>query len=104
MAAIIKVNPDTLKSTASEFASQGASLQQTTTAMIDLINGVTSAWAGEAAQSYINKFNQLQDDMDRMFRMVQEYSNDLQEIATAYQAGEQNSMEAAEALSTDVII
>lgn len=101
---VIKVNPETLNSTASEFGTQASSLQNLTGQMMNLVNGLTSAWQGEASTAYISKFQGLQDDMDKMFRMIQEHSTDLQEMATTYINAESQSAEVAQSLSSDVIV
>ncbi len=104
MEGIIKVNPETLNSTASEFGNQAGSLQNLTNQMMNLVTGLSSAWQGEAATSYIGKFQGLQDDMDKMFRMIQEHSTDLQEMAQAYITAETQNSEFAQSLSSDVIV
>ena len=101
---IIKVNPDLLNSTASEFGGQATALQNLTGQMMNIVSGLTSAWQGEASTDYIGKFQGLQDDMDKMFRMIQEHSTDLQEMATAYINAEQQNAEVAQSLSADVIV
>ena len=42
--------------------------------------------------------------MDKMFRMVQEHSTDLQEMAAIYIDAESTNAEAAQSLSADVIV
>lgn len=101
---IIKVNPETLNSTASEFGNQAGNLQNLTGQMMTLVTGFSSAWQGEASTAYISKFQGLQDDMDRMFRMIQEHSTDLQEMSTTYINAESQASEVAQALSSDVIV
>ena len=101
---IIKVNPDLLNSTASEFGGQATSLQNLTGQMMNIVTSLSSAWTGDASTAYINKFTGLQDDMDKMFRMIQEHSTDLQEMAAAYISAESNNAEVAQSLSADVIV
>lgn len=104
MDGIIKVTPETLQSTAAEFSSQGQQLNTLTTSMMELVQALNSIWTGEASAAFINRFTGLQQDMDKMFRMVQEHSQDLQDMATAYQQAETTSQEAAQALSANVIV
>jgi hypothetical protein len=42
--------------------------------------------------------------MDKMFKMIQEHSTDLQEMAAAYISAEQANAEVAQSLSSDVIV
>ncbi len=104
MASIIKVSPEQLLTTASEFSNEAASLSNLTNEMISLVSSSSSAWTGDAATTFVNKFNQLDDDMIKLGNMAKEYANDLTEIATIYQQAETANAEAAQALSADVII
>lgn len=104
MEGIINVAPEKLIEAAGEFGNQSTQLQGITTQMMDLITAAASIWTGDAAAAYITKFKGLQDDMDRMFRMVQEHSSDLQEMATAYNTAETNNAQTAEALNDNIII
>ena len=101
---IIKVNPEQLMSTAGEFGGQANSLQTLTCNMMNLVTSLTNAWQGEASTAYIGKFQGLQDDMDKMFKMIQEHSADLQEMAAAYIDAETKNAEVAQSLSADVIV
>lgn len=100
----IKVNPDLLNSTASEFGGQASNLQNLTSQMMNLVTGLSSVWQGEASSLYIGKFQGLQDDMEKMFRMVQEHSTDLQEMAATYVDAETKNAEWAQNLASDVIV
>ena len=102
--AIINVNSSVLSNTAGEFGTQGTAFQNTMTEMVEIVNGAMSVWTGDASGAYIGKFAQLQDDMDRMVRMIQEYSTDLQQIAANYEQAEAANEEAVQALSGDVIM
>ncbi len=103
MDGILKVTPEKLISTASEFSSTGSSINSITTEMMSIVNGLKSTWQGDAATTYSTKFNQLQDDMDRMHRMIQEHVTDLNEMATKYQAAESANSDLGSSLSGDVI-
>ena len=103
MDGIIKVSPQTLAQTAGEFGTKATTLQGITSDMMQLITGLGSTWGGNAAQAYLNKFTGLQTDMDRMFRMVKEHSEDLQNMATAYSNAEKANEAAAQGLSNNII-
>lgn len=104
MEGIIKVSPQLLNNTASEFGNQGNMISNITTEMMTLITGMASAWEGEAATAYITKFRGLEDDIQRMIRMVQEHSSDLQEMAQIYAEADAANAEEANSLSSDVIV
>ena len=62
-----------------------------------------SVWSGEAASAYVKKFSELQDDMQRMKRMIDEHVQDLNTMAKAYQTAESTNQSTASALAGDVI-
>lgn len=104
MEGIIKVSPQLLTSTAAEFSSQGTAVNNLTAEMMNLITGMSATWEGEAATAYINKFKGLEDDIQRMVRMIQEHSSDLEEMSQVYAEADNANAEEAGSLSSDVII
>lgn len=104
MNGIIKVNPEQLIAMANEFSAEASSIQMLTNQMMNLIHGTYSIWSGEAANAYVNKFNGLQGDMDQMFRMIREHSDDLQTMAANYKMSETQNTSDAMALISDVIV
>ncbi|GAA0793298.1 hypothetical protein GCM10008910_08030 [Faecalicatena orotica] len=104
MEGIIKVSPQLLTNTASEFSSQGTAVNSLTGEMMNLITGMSSTWEGDAAAAYINKFKGLEDDIQRMVRMIQEHSSDLEEMAQVYAQSDSANADEANSLSSDVII
>ena len=104
MEGYIKVAPETLASTAGEFGGQATQLQSLTGEMMQLIQSLSAAWNGEASAAFLAKFNGLQPDMDKMFRMVQEHSTDLQEMATAYMQAENANTEATKQLLNNILV
>ena len=104
MEGTIKVSPQVLINTASQFQNQASCINSVTGEMVNMIIGLSSAWEGEAANTYINKFKGLQDDIQRIVRMVQEHSKDLQDMARVYEDAEKQSQDLASTLASDVII
>lgn len=103
-AGTIKVSPEQLQATASEFSSQASVIANTTGEMISLVSSSSSAWTGEAASQFVSRFGQLQDDMTRIAKMVEEYSTDLTDIANVYTTAENENAQMAQALAADVIV
>ncbi|MDE6916697.1 MAG: WXG100 family type VII secretion target [Lachnospiraceae bacterium] len=103
MEGIIKVTPEKLISTAEEFNTANTQVRNLTQQMIQTVDSLKSAWEGEAATAYSNKFHQLEDDMDRMHSMINEHVTDLKEMAQQYQAAEQANAELGNTLAGDVI-
>lgn len=103
MTGTLRVSPERLKASAQSLASSAASVQQLTGNMLSTVDGLNSTWAGEAATAYYNKAHGLQDSINKMVRMIQEHSTDLQVMATEYEQAEKTAQETAAALQTDVI-
>ena len=102
---ILKVTPEKLQSTASSFEGTGTTVNNLTQQMTAIVTGLSGQiWSGEAATAYVNKFNGLQDDMDRIYKMIQEHSQDLQEVAQQFITAENANKDMANSLSSDVII
>lgn len=103
MEGIVNVSTEQLKSTASEFSSIGGTIRNLTQSMTETITSLSGSWEGEASQSYLAKFNSLQDDIERMHSMINEHVNDLNDMADRYAQAESQSVSDAQALSSDVI-
>lgn len=99
----LRVTPEQLKSTSTEFSTAGKQITTLTAEMLSKVKAMTSAWEGEASQAYITKFTSLQDDIEKMNRMVQEHVTDLQTMAASYEAAEKANTEATSSLLGDVI-
>lgn len=103
MTGTINVSPEKLLSTSSDFASQGNTISSLTSEMLNLIASLSSAWEGEAANTYMTKFRSLETDIQVLNRMIQEHVNDLQQMANLYMSAEQSNTEAAAALASGII-
>lgn len=103
MTGTLRVTPEKLISTAQSFSSSAGTVQNLTSSMLSTVDSLNSTWAGEAATAYYNKAHGLQESINKMVKMINEHSTDLQAMAQAYQEAEQTAQEAAAALQTDVI-
>ena len=97
------VTPEKLISTADDFDAVNSQVRTLTQQMIDTINSLSSTWAGEAATAYNSKFLELNDDMEKISRMITEHANDLKEMANNYKTAESSNVETASTLAGDVI-
>lgn len=98
------VTPEQLISTSNEFNSSMQQVKSITTSMTDTVKSLTGQWEGEASAAYQNKFNELQDDINKMAAMIQEHVTDLAEMARKYQEAEKAGQELASSLSGNVIV
>lgn len=103
MDGIIKVTPQELTNAANEFQSAGQQVKSATDKMIMMVSATKSTWSGEAATAYNNKFNQLNDDMVKIYSMINEHVKDLTEMARTYQEAENANVEVASGLTGDII-
>ena len=103
MDGIIKVDPQKLISTSEEFSATGNQVKTLTDNMITIIDSLRTVWEGEAATTYNTKFHQLQDDMEKMNRMIQEHVKDLVEMAQQYITAENTNIDTGNSLAGDVI-
>lgn len=104
MEGYLKVTPEKLISSSEEFGATGQQMNSLTQEMMTLIQSLKSVWQGEAASAYGNKFASLQSDMDKLYRMVIEHSQDLSTMAQSYQEAENANTEAGNSLNTNVVI
>lgn len=103
MEGILKVTPEKLLQTSADFASAGSQMKNLTGEMLSLIKSTNSIWQGEAATAYGNKFASLSPDMEKLYRMVNEHVQDLQEMARQYQNAEQESSQQGSSLGSNII-
>lgn len=96
------VKPEELIQASGEFQTNANEVNNLTSRMLELVNGLRSTWAGEANTAYTQKFNSLSDDMNRMYRKINEHSTDLQEMARNYQAAEQKNVATSSGLGSGV--
>ena len=104
MTGTLRVTPEKLISTAQSFSSSAGTVQNLTSNMLSIVDSLNSTWAGVAATAYYNKAHGLQDSINKMIRMINEHSTDLQAMAQAYQEAERTNQEKATALKTDIIV
>lgn len=104
MDGLLRVTPEQLITTSNEFSSKAGTVGNLTTEMMNLVTGLSSGWEGEGATAYITKFKSLEDDIQKMIRMIQEHSSDLNEMAEAYRTAESQVVELTQSLSADVIV
>ena len=99
----IKVTPEKLKETSSEFGSLDSQITSLTGEMRTLVKGLASNWEGTASAAYIRQFTGLQNDMDQMHRKIQEHVKDLTDMATVYENAEKQNESTNSAIPSDLI-
>ncbi|HKM22538.1 MAG TPA: WXG100 family type VII secretion target [Lachnospiraceae bacterium] len=104
MEGILKVTPEKLIQASTEFSSTGKTISTLTQEMTTIINGLKTIWQGDASTTYGTKFNGLQDDIEKINRMIQEHVTDLNEMAREYQSAETANVDEGAKLLTEVIV
>ena len=104
MNGVINVSTEQLRSTASEFSTLGQQVASLTSEMTNTVTGLSSGWEGDAAQGFIEKFRGLEDDIQKMNRMIQEHVTDLNDMADTYDSANSGNVDLVGTLSSDVII
>lgn len=89
MEGTLKVTPEELQRTAASFSNRGNVIATTMESMMELVTNLTASWEGEASESYIKTFRELQNDMERINSKIQEHAEDLNTIAENY-IGDEN--------------
>lgn len=97
------VTPEEMKATADNLEGLQGQVTTITQQMLDEARNLANIWEGEAASSYINKFNSLEDDMEKMRNMVREHVNDLREMADLYAKAEDANASEINSLPSDAI-
>lgn len=104
MASILKVTPEKLLEAANEFSLAGENIRSLTSEMMNIIIGLKAVWQGSAASAYTSKFSSLQDDIEKLNRIIQEHVSDLTEMARTYEEAENISEEESSKLLSEVTV
>ena len=103
MEGMLRVTPEKLLQTSGEFATLGNQMKNLTGQMLSQVRKLNGVWQGEAATAYGNRFDSLSPDMEKLYRMVQEHVQDLQERARQYQSAERGNTDQGSGLSVNII-
>ncbi|MCR4789421.1 MAG: WXG100 family type VII secretion target [Lachnospiraceae bacterium] len=104
MEGILKVTPEKLMASSEQFGATAKQMRAHTDEMMALINSLKGIWIGEAQDAYNAKFNMLQTDMDKLYRMVTEHSSDLMQMAATYAEAENTNTTTGQSLGGNVIV
>ena len=104
MEGILKVTPEKLMTSSEQFGNTANQMRAHTDEMMTLINSLKGIWIGEAQDAYNSRFNMLQTDMDKLYRMVTEHASDLMQMAMTYSEAENNNTVTGQSLGGNVIV
>ena len=104
MEGILKVTPERLEEASGEFKALAGQMSSLTSEMMSLVQSLKTVWQGEASDIYGEKFNSLQTDMDKLYRMVSEHSDDLAQMAEGYAQAESANTEKGGSMKNNIIV
>ncbi|MDO5415630.1 MAG: WXG100 family type VII secretion target [Lachnospiraceae bacterium] len=99
----LRVNPQDLINTATDFSSRGQTVNTLTQEMLSLVSGLSGGWEGDASGAYTKKFSELSGDITQINNKIKEHAEDLQEMAKKYQSAEDTSTQEHSAMSSNLI-
>ena len=99
----LKVTPQELKNAASDFNTKNQNIRAITNEMLNLAKNLSQIYEGDAASAYMKKFSQLSEDMEQIYKKINEHSTDLQEMAQTYIKAEDTETTSNNAMSHNLI-
>ncbi|GKU29321.1 WXG100 family type VII secretion target [Clostridium folliculivorans] len=94
--ATIKVTSSVMREKAGTLKNCGNSIRTLTEEIKGEINRLKSSWEGETAETTIRKFNELNDDFQERYDVINEYAKFLEEAANEFDRVDQLNKQAAE--------
>ena len=104
MEGYLRVTPEQLMSASGEFEQKGISVGNLTAQMVQTVESLGGIWEGEAARAYAGRFRRLDEDIQKMVRMIREHAEDLNEMARVYREAENVNQEEISGLADGVIV
>lgn len=95
----LRVTPETMLSVSGQFGDSNNTVKNLTQQMMNIASELSNTWAGEAAQVYYGKLKALEPDMQKLYNMIKEHTDDLQQIAKVYQNTEKLVQQTGNSLS-----
>lgn len=99
----LKVIPQDLMNTSSDFSSKGQAVNNLTQEMLTLVASLSGGWEGDASGAYTKKFSELSGDITQVNNKIKEHVEDLQEMAKKYESAENINTEAHNVMSSNLI-
>lgn len=100
----LRVTPEKMISMASQFGQSDSQVNTLTQNMMAIVTQLNTTWAGEAANEYYSKLKGLEADMQKLHKMIQEHTTDLQDMAKTFQEAEKANLQTASALKINEIV
>jgi len=69
----LRVNPQDLINTSTDFSSRGQTVNSLTQEMLSLVSGLSGIWEGDAAGAYTKQFSALSGDISQINNKIKEH-------------------------------
>lgn len=99
----LRVTPQDLINTSTDFSSRGQTVNSLTQEMLSLVSGLSGIWEGDAAGAYTKQFSALSGDISQINNKIKEHVDDLQEMAKRYQSAEDANTTDNTSMPSDLI-
>ena len=99
----LRVTPEKMITISGQFGQSNETVKNLTNSMLNIATELKSTWGGDAANTYYGKVNGLQGDMNKLYRMIKEHTDDLMLMAKTYQTAERANQATAASLKVDQI-
>lgn len=99
---IIKVTPAELKNQANQVSSDIKSIEKHWNSISDLVNGTRTYWEGDASDTHIRIYKDVEEDVNKIIARMKENPVKLLAMAGIYDDAEQSAESTASELPTDV--
>lgn len=101
----LKVTPEELKAKSTSVSKIVTQMKREYDNLNSIISKTGSYWTGDGGNSHRGKFSEQKDDVDEMFRRINEHIVDLEKMAGVYTSTETAiKTEIGDVLPSDVII
>ena len=104
MANFLRVTPEQVKEKSTEVDTKGQEITKLAASANEIVQTLSGRiWSGEAQQAYITRFKSLQEDIERLNKLITDEAQHLYTIAAEYSTTEETNIAASGNLSEHVI-
>ena len=86
----IRMTPETMRSRANEYRTQGEKVNEVIDSMDTLLNTLLDEWEGSAAAAYKEKFDELRPGFIKARDLIGDIADSLDKTATAIEQTDEN--------------
>lgn len=99
---IIKVTPEELKNQSNQVSEDIKAIEKHWRSISNLVNGTKTYWEGDASNTHIRIYKDVEDDVNKIIARMKENPVKLLTMAGIYDEAEQNAVSMSAELPTDI--